>query len=116
MREHFIEGGFGMWPILLLGLGAMGLGLRYAFTGDARLRGCLEALARSILYFALMGFVTGLVATGDFLAAHADLPRTETLLTGVKESTNDLALGFTFLALVHLQLAVGRRREDDRVA
>lgn len=114
MREHFLEGGWGMWPVLVLGLAAMGLGLRYAFTGDGRLRGSLEALARSILFFALAGFVTGLVATGSFVEAHTELAAATVLIAGVKESTNNLALGFVMLALVHLQLAVGRRREDDR--
>ncbi len=116
MREHFLEGGWGMWPTLVIGLAGLGAGLRYAMTGDRRLRGTLESLAKTVLFFALSGFFTGIVATGDYLGAHAaaEVPMAAIALTGVKESTNNLALGFTVLALLHLQLAVGRRREDAR--
>lgn len=116
MSEHFLQGGYGMWPVLVLGLAALGLGLRYAFTGDGRLRGTVETLAKSVLFFALSGFFTGVVAVGDYLDAHPEVPLAATAVTGVKEATNNLALGFTLLALVHLQLAVGRRREDHRAS
>jgi hypothetical protein len=114
MRERFIEGGWGMWPILVLGIVALGLGLRYALTGDGRLRGSLESLARCVLFMALAGFATGLIATCSFAGSHTELPPATTLIEGIKESMNNLALGFLEVALVHLQLAVGRRREDDR--
>lgn len=112
--EKFIEGGWGMWAIALFGVFGLVLALRYAARADARLRPSVESLARATLFFALSGFTTGIVATGDFVASHPEEPLGATIFQGVKESANNLALGFTLLALIHLAMAVGRRREAMR--
>ena len=56
-----------------------------------------------------------IIATGHGLAqfkeSHPEIPSAEIAFQGLVESTNNLALGFTVLALVHLALAVGARRE-----
>jgi hypothetical protein len=110
MFQHFAEGGWGMWALLGVGLPGLATALRYAVTADGRLEGALEAMARAVLCLALSGFFTGVVATGGYLEAHPEAPFAATAFQGVKEATNNLALGFTLLALVHLALAVGRRR------
>jgi hypothetical protein len=115
MWQHFVEGGWGMWMVLVTGLVALGMGLRYAVVADGRLRPPLEILGRSVLYFSLSGFFTGVVATGGavFRLRDADpaTPIWEVAFIGLKESSTNLALGFTMLALLHLVLAVGARRE-----
>lgn len=106
--------------MLVLGLAALGMALRYAFSADGRLRPAVEALGRSVLFFSLSGFVTGLVASGAFFAKLLEekpaSPAWEIFLLGAVESSNNLALGFTLLALTHLALAVGARRESVRGA
>jgi hypothetical protein len=110
----FLEGGWGMWVILTVGLVALVSAFVYARTGDARRRPFVEALGRAELFFTLSGFFTGFVATGGYIEAHPEAPLGATLLQGVKEASNTLAFGFTLLALIHLCLAVGQRREAAR--
>ncbi len=114
MFRHFAEGGWGMWAVLVSGLAGLATALRYAVTADGRLRTSVEATGRAVLFFALSGFFTGVVATGGYLEAHPEAPFAATAVQGVKEATNNLALGFTLLALLHVALAVGRRREAAR--
>ena len=118
MVQKFIEGGWGMWPVLAFGLAALGMALRYAVTADGRLRGPVELMGRSVLFFSLSGFVTGVIATGNgvyaFRQSHPDMGVWELVFAGLVESSNNLALGFTLLALVYLALAVGARREAVR--
>jgi hypothetical protein len=115
MTQSLIEGGFGMWPVLAVGLVALLTGARYAATGDGSARGALEALVGAILAMAFAGFFAGLVATGSYITG---LPEEAAVarvaITGAKEASNNLVLGFTLVGLVQLQLALGRRREDAR--
>jgi hypothetical protein len=118
MFEAMRDGGWGMYPTLVLGLVALGTALRFAFRADEKLLGFVESMGRAVLYFGLTGFVTALIATGMYVEKQrvvgADL--IPTLVMGVKESANNLALAFTVLSLVHLVVAVGRRRVDARRA
>jgi len=116
MLEVLREGGWGMYPTLVFGLVALGAALRFAVRADPRLRGFIDSLARAVIFFAVTGFVTGLISTAGYVEAH-DLRGGEALMTlmaGAKESLHNLALGFTVVSLVHLAVAVGRRRYDAR--
>ena len=116
MLESFRAGGWGMFPILIFGLIALGTALRYAITADGRLRGFLESLARAVIFFSLSGFVTDLLAVGRYLQVEnvTGWASIEIAIQGGRESLNTIALGVTLLGLVHLLIAVGRRREDAR--
>lgn len=116
MFEAIRLGGWGMYPTLVFGLVAVGTAVRFAVRADPRLRGFIESMSRAVLFFAITGFVTGLIATGQYVEAH-ELREWEALLTifvGMKEAANNLALGFVVLSLVHLATAIGRRRYDAR--
>lgn len=112
MAEMFREGGWGMIPTVLFGLLALGAAFRYAIRTETRLLGFIASLGHAVLFFALSGFTTGVIATVRYVEEHATKGDVSplTLLTGVRESSNNLAAGFTLLALVHLVVAVGRRR------
>lgn len=114
MMEGFREGGWGMYPILVFGLVSLGAALRYAIRADERLRGFTETMAKAVLFFSLSGFIIGLIATGNYVESN-HLTGGEaalTVLQGVKESLNNLAFGTGLLGLVHMAMAVGRRRVD----
>ncbi len=116
MLNAFREGGWGMYPTLVFGLIAIGAALRFAVRSDPKLRGFIASMSRAVFFFGLTGFVTGLIATGTYFETHgvAGADFLPTLVAGVKESTHNLALAFTVLSLVHLAVAVGRRRLDAR--
>jgi hypothetical protein len=114
MAEGFREGGWGMYPILIFGLIALGAALRFAIRADPKLRGFVETMGVAVAFFSLSGFLTGLIATGNYVEANK-LTGGEaalTVLQGVKESTHNLAFGATLLGLVFMVTAVGRRRVD----
>ncbi len=116
MMELLREGGWGMYPTMVFGLVAVGAALRFAIRADPRLRGFVESMARAVTFFAVTGFVTGIISTASYVEAH-DLRGWDALMTvleGTKESLHNLALGFTVVSLVHLAVAVGRRRYDAR--
>ena len=114
MLQGFREGGWGMFLILIFGLLTLGAGLRFAIRADDRLRSFVETMSTAVLYFSLAGFITGLIATGHYIETK-QLTGGEAgliLIQGVKESLNNLAFGMLLLGLVHMVLAVGRRRVD----
>ena len=108
------EGGWGMWPVMLLGLVALASATRYAIRPE---RLCLRFVA--VLWVTLVvavvhATVTDLAAVFRYFEDPARAPDSEiarTLLVGLKESTRPAALGGIFLTLVPLLAAVGVYRE-----
>jgi hypothetical protein len=112
MLNAFHEGGWGMYPTFVLGLITLGTALRFAFRGDGRLLGFVESMTRAILFTGLLGFVTGMIMVGRYVEAHPADDAARILVQGAGEAVNNLALAFTMISLIHLVLAVGRRRVD----
>jgi hypothetical protein len=108
------EGGWGMWPILVLGLVALASATRYAIRPEA---GCLRFIAAlwlTLLVAVVHASVTDLAAVFRYFEDPARAPDAEiarTLLIGLKESTRPAALGGIFLTLVPLLTAAGIYRE-----
>ena len=108
------EGGWGMWPVMLLGLVALASATRYAIRPE---RLCLRFVA--VLWVTLVAAVvhatvTDLAAVFRYFEDPARAPDSQIarlLLTGLKESTRPAALGGIFLTLVPLLAAVGVYRE-----
>jgi hypothetical protein len=108
------EGGWGMWPVMLLGLVALASATRYAIRPE---RLCLRFVA--VLWVTLMvavvhATVTDLAAVFRYFEDPVRAPDSQiarTLLIGLKESTRPAALGGIFLTLVPLLAAVGVYRE-----
>lgn len=114
MQDALHQGGWGMVPTLLFGLIALGTALRFAVQGRGRLLGFLESLSRAVLAFSLSAFFTGVVVSLSALEPPSSLGEdtARVLLIGLRDATHNLALGFTLLSLIHLLIAVGRRRLD----
>lgn len=119
VMEFMREGGFGMWPVLVFGLFAVGAAIRYAWR---------PAPGR-------MGFVVGMVLTTMSAVAHAtwtdlgavfrylesperapDAELVRVLMVGLKESTRPGALGGMLITLALLAVSVGLHRAATRPA
>jgi hypothetical protein len=115
--EFMREGGWGMWRVVLLGLGALASATRYAVRPE---RLCLRFVA--ILWLTLLvvivhACVTDVAAVLRYLEDPARAPDGQfarLLVTGLKESTRPAAVGGVFLTLVPLLAAVGVYREYGR--
>jgi len=110
------EGGWGMWPVLLLGVAAVAAAGRYAARPDARWLRFVGALWVTLGVVVLHALVTDLAAVFRYLEDPARAPDAQLarlLVTGLKESTRPAALGGIFLTLVPLLAAAGLYRAAD---
>jgi hypothetical protein len=110
--EFMIEGGPGMWPIMLFGLICVGAGVRFATRPDRRWLGITAAMWLTVVTATLH---TTLIDVTSVLSGISDpkIPgddRLLMLLQGLKESFRPGALGGIFLTLAALALAVGALR------
>jgi len=107
------EGGFPMFVILALGLGALGAALRSVTSpSEGRLR-LARQLARATLYSTLVGLAAALGAVFHQAPDYAQrnhLDLYQTVLMGLGESMSPAIMGFAILALVALFTAVGEQR------
>jgi hypothetical protein len=104
------EGGWGMWPTLVLGAGALGASVRYAVSPDRRRLAFAATLGVSCLVMMAFALMTNVSAVLTFVQDPARVPDAEverTLLQGMLEASRPGALGGAFLALVSLVLPVG---------
>jgi hypothetical protein len=112
--EFMREGGWGMWPVLLLGLLALASATRYALRPE---RLCLRFIA--ILWLTLLvvivhASITDVAAVFHYLEDPVRAPdgqMARLLVGGLKESTRPAVLGGIFLTLVPLLAAAGVYRE-----
>lgn len=111
------HGGFPMWFILAFGLVALAAAARYAlFPNAARSRpGFIKAMSDATLWATLACLAADLGTTGWRLT-HTEAWRNDPgwhfiLIAGFAESMSPLVMGFAFLTLTSLLVAVGRSRE-----
>jgi hypothetical protein len=113
MMEFFKEGGWAMWPILILGLVTVGAAARFATRPERRQIGFLGAMG---LATAISIFHATWVDIGAVLGVLADETRVSDammgriLAQGLKECTRPGALGAAFLTLASILVAVGMLR------
>ena len=113
------EGGWGMWPVLLLGLAGVASAARYAVRP---VPGCLPFVAALWLTVGVVvghAVITDLAAVFRYLEDPTRAPDPQfarLLVTGLKESTRPAALGGIFLTLMPLLAAVGLYRSGIALA
>ena len=107
--ESFHNGGWGMWPTLVVGLLMIGVSARYAVSPDKRFVPLIVASGTLTFLTGALGFVTGLIAstTSSFDAIEA---RPTLMLAGFGESLNDVALALVLLAVGMIAVTVGAAR------
>jgi len=118
MPEFFKLGGWGMYPILIIGLIALGAGAFYAVRGESRVRSSLDALVVCLIGATMTALSTDLITVFLFLGsekAPAD-PFTFARIgvQGLGESLTPVAMGSVFFTLVYALVALGQRKADAR--
>lgn len=110
MMQLFVEGGWGMFPVLIFGLVTMYAAGRYAYDGEpVRLR---FVVAMSVVLIVSMAhsMLTNVAAVFSYLQDPERAPDGELariLFTGLMESTRPGALGGALLVLALVLVAVG---------
>jgi hypothetical protein len=121
MIDGFREGGWMMWPILLLGLCAVGTGVKFALSGEHRLLGFLRATSTCTVLCGVFGTTIGWMRVLSFVAkalghdpaapdTFVGWAPTVLLAVGTREALNCLAASLMFAALAALLAAVGLKR------
>jgi hypothetical protein len=107
--ESFHNGGWGMWPTLVVGLSMIGVSARYAVSPEKRFVPLIVASSTLTLLSGALGFVTGLIAatTTSFSAIEA---RPTLAVAGFGESLNNVGLAITLLAVGMIAVTVGAAR------
>ena len=112
--EFMREGGWGMYPVLVIGLVALASATRYAIRPERLCLRFVAVLWLTLLAAVVHATVTDLAAVFRYFEDPVRAPDAEmarTLLLGLKESTRPAALGGIFLTLVPLLAAAGVYRE-----
>lgn len=115
LSEAFHEGGWPMFPILILGILLIIAAGRYAAEPDARQLLVVRSLGKVTLGFGVLGSVLGMI---HCLGALGQLPSdmvTKITLLGLGESINNLALALIFGILAGLVTTVGALRAVDQL-
>jgi hypothetical protein len=114
MVRFFIEGGWGMYPVLILGLILVWASVRYAVdTEPVRLR-FIVAIALALVVTMVHATWTCFAAVFHYLEQSPKGPFAETLMTGLVESTRPATLGGALLTLALILVAVGAYRSTRR--
>ena len=114
MIEFFQAGGFPMWIILLLGLGALVSAGTFAFKPDERKVGFIRGLSTAMVFSVLSGVASDLATVCHAVATKPELSKSGELhlivMMGIAESLTPAIMGFTMLSLVWMLVGIGHRR------
>ena len=113
LAEAFHEGGWPMFPILILGILLIIAAARYAMQPEARQLLVVRSLGKVTLGFGVLGSVLGMI---HCLGAMGQVPTDKVLmfaLLGLGESINNLALALVLGVLAGLFTTVGALRAVD---
>lgn len=113
----FRDGGWSMFLVVIFGLVALATAAYYAARPDDRHEGFLKWMSRATFWSVVGGMASDFATTFHYACDVEDAnQRGRIVLEGAAESFSPAIMGFTFLALVALLTAVGRRRLDGRRA
>jgi hypothetical protein len=115
MIEFFKEGGWGMWPILVLSLVTVGASARFAAKPQRRQIGFLFAMGLATVMSIFHATWTDIGSVLNFISSEEAVKEPELMrifVMGLKESTRPGALGGAFLTLAAILGAVGMLRID----
>jgi hypothetical protein len=114
MVRFFAEGGWGMYPVLVMGLMLVWAAARYAIdTEPVRLR-FIAAISLALVVTMVHATWTCIAAVFHYLEQSPGENFTRTLMTGLMESTRPATLGGALLAIALILVAVGAYRSSQR--
>jgi len=111
--QFMMEGGFGMWPVLVFGLVGLVGAARYAWNPLRSRLPFVAAMAITLVSAAVHATWIGLGAVFHYLESPERAPDADVLrvlFAGLKEITRPGALGGVLLTLVLLVVAIGLHR------
>jgi hypothetical protein len=109
----FQEGGWGMWPTLFFGLGALALAARYALKPNAALSRGLIGITIATVFSGVLGTAMGFINTFKYAAKMPSNEQLPIAMIGVSESLWNIVLAMVFAVLVALIGAAGGMRRND---
>lgn len=112
MLEFFQIGGYSMFSVLLCGLAGLSVALFATSRPSERRIELGGRLIKAEMFFAIAGYASNVAATLDAVSTrkHEGDGMWIMLFTGLYESLSPVIMGFTFIALTHLALAVAAHR------
>jgi hypothetical protein len=117
MIEFFMEGGWGMYPVLIIGLILVGSAGRYCFDGEpVRLR-FIGAMTLTLLAFIGTAVTADVSKVFWFLHNPERIPDdmlARVLMEGLKESLRPALMGFPLLGLALILVSIGVYRVGNR--
>lgn len=117
MAQFFVEGGFGMFPVLIFGLLTIAAAGRFAFDPEPSRHRLVGALSLVLVTSMLHAMLMDVAAVFSYVSDPARAPDGElvrTLFVGLMESTRPGALGGALLALALVIATVGVARAGQR--
>ena len=109
-----IEGGWGMWFVLALGLMSLGAAMGFARYPQAARLDTVRSLGRATVFSIASSVSLNLAAVGSKVPARlewAESPRLPLIvMTGIAESLAPAILGFALLSLCWIVVTVGQRK------
>ena len=116
MWTLFRLGGWPMFFVVAFGVTALLTSFIYAIVPNERNEGFIKWMSRATLFSILTGTCADFAAVGNAVANGKFAPSDRLLIIceGFAESMSPGIMGFSFLALIALMSAVGKRRLDAR--
>jgi len=115
--QFMIEGGFGMWPVLVFGLFALGAAGRYAWRPQKGRLGFVAGMLITTLSAVVHATWTDVGSVFHYLESvdrASDAQFSRILMEGLKESTRPGALGGMLITLALLVVSIGLHRAHAR--
>ena len=106
MIDAFHTGGWGMYPTMVFGVLLLLMTARYAMRPERRFVPLILALGTVTLASGALGFVTGLIASFQYIS-NVPPGRHWIALVGVGESLNNVAFALVFIVLGSLAMSIG---------
>jgi hypothetical protein len=111
--RHFRDGGWGMFPTLLIGAVMLSVAVKYAVAPSRRLLPLLLSLSVLTVATGALGFVSHLITTcGAVERGHFAGQDARILILDFGESLNDTAFALLFVVLAALCASYGALRQS----